>query len=57
MATAIGLRVNSKIYQAVSDELSETASFLLRRWKHFNGSPIKSPKRTLTEQAAEREVA
>lgn len=57
MATAIGLRVNSKIYRKVSPELSETASYLLRRWKHFNGVPTRQPRRTLADQAAEREVA
>jgi hypothetical protein len=57
MATAIGLRVNSKIYRAVSPELSETASYLLRRWKHFHGEPLRQPRPTLSEQAAEREVA
>ena len=57
MATAIGLRVNSKIYNKVSPELTETAGYLLRRWKHFNGSPTKFPRLTLAEQAAEREVA
>jgi hypothetical protein len=57
MATAIGLYVNSKIYRTVSPELTETASYLLRRWKHFNGQPIRQPRRTLADQAAEREVA
>ena len=56
MATAIGLRVNSKIYRSVSPELTETASNLLRRWKHFNGQPIPEQKRTLSQQAQEREV-
>lgn len=57
MATAIGLRVNSKIYRAIAPELAETASFLLRRWKHFNGQPTRQPRPTLAEQAVEREVA
>lgn len=57
MATAVGLRVNSKIYRTVSPELSETASYLLRRWKHFNGQPVRQKRPTLTEQAVEREVA
>jgi hypothetical protein len=57
MATAIGLRVNSKIYSKVSPELTETAGYLLRRWKHFAGQPITFPRLTLAEQAAEREVA
>jgi hypothetical protein len=57
MATAIGLRVNSKIYRSVSPELTETASYLLRRWKHFNGQPMPEQKRTLSQQAEEREVA
>lgn len=57
MATTIGLRVNSKIYRSVSPELTETASYLLRRWKHFNGQPIAADLPSLTEQAVEREVA
>ena len=57
MATAIGLRVNSKIYRSVSDELAETASFLLRRWRHFNESPAWQPRTLLREQVVEREVA
>jgi hypothetical protein len=56
LATAIGLRVNSKIYRSVSEELSETASYLLRRWKHFNGHPIRKAHSTLASAAAEREV-
>ena len=56
MATAIGLRVNSKIYRSVSAELTETASFLLRRWKHFNESPLRQPRMSLREQAVERET-
>ncbi|MGC4033267.1 MAG: amidoligase family protein [Tepidisphaeraceae bacterium] len=57
MATAIGLRVNSKIYRSCALEVAETATYLLRRWKHFNGQPLRSPTPTLSEQAAEREVA
>lgn len=57
MATAIGLRVNSKIYREVSPALIDTARYLLRRWKHFNGQPIVAEQPTLTEQAVEREVA
>ena len=57
MATSVGLRVNNKIYTKVSPELTETASYLLRRWKHFNGQPSRQPRPTLAEQAAEREVA
>lgn len=56
MATAIGLRVNSKIYRNISPELTETASYLLRRWKHFNGQPMRTADLSLTEQATEREV-
>ena len=57
MSTAIGMRVNSKIYRKVSPELTETAGYLLRRWKHFNGQPGRTPTLTLAAQAAEREVA
>jgi hypothetical protein len=57
MATAIGLRVNSKIYRKVSPELIETAGYLLRRWKHFNAPKAVERAATLKAQAAEREVA
>jgi hypothetical protein len=57
LATAIGLRVNSKIYRQVSPELVETAGYLLRRWKQFNVRPAAQPVTSLAAQAAEREVA
>jgi hypothetical protein len=57
MATSIGLRVNSKIYRSVSPALAETASYLLQRWKHFNGAPVRTAAPSVAEQAAEREVA
>jgi hypothetical protein len=57
MATAIGLRINSKIYRHIAPELAQTASYLLRRWKHFNGQPVRRPRRTLAAQAVEQEVA
>jgi hypothetical protein len=57
LATAIGLRVNSKIYRRVSPELVETAGYLLRRWKQFNVRPAAQPVTSLAAQAAEREVA
>jgi hypothetical protein len=56
MATAVGMRVNSKIYRSVSAELAETASYLLRRWKHFNGHPMRAPRQTLAAAAMEREL-
>lgn len=57
MATAIGLRVNSKIYSSISPELSETARYLLRRWQHFDGGPVRHPRLSLAADAIEREVA
>ena len=45
LLVTIGLKVNSRVYATVSDELRETGRHLLQRWKQFNGEiPLSESK-------------
>ncbi|HEX2973114.1 MAG TPA: amidoligase family protein [Tepidisphaeraceae bacterium] len=54
LMTVIGLKVNTKVYSVVTQELRECGRFMLKRWKGFNGNcSLRETKAATSTETAE----